>query len=94
MGFEQLPIEEDATSQEQLAMDYLDAYKEYKKISEKRLNDLKLLDSLRDEASSPETIMEQEELLASSREEEQMAMEKYVKIAEKLTPETKDKILK
>lgn len=81
-------------NQARLAQEYLDAYADYREIADKRNNDLRVLDKLRDESISPEMIAKQEELLSSSREAEEIAMDKYVKIGEKLTEETKDKYLR
>lgn len=88
-----LPPKQEKT-QDELAQDYLVAYQEYKKIADKRNNDLRVLDKLRDEAISPELIAKQEELFASTSDEEKRALNKYSKIGEKLTLETKDKYLR
>ena len=92
MNFEQPPIEEE--SQEQLAKDYLSAYEEYKKIADRRSSDLRVLDKLRDEVAPQRMIDEQQALFDSSREEEEAALDRYIKIGDKLTPETKDKYLR
>lgn len=85
---------EGVESQKQLASDYLAAYGEFRKIADKRNNDLRILDKLREEAIAPNLIEEQEELFASSQQEYEEAMSKYSKIGEKLTDETKEKYLK
>ena len=76
---------EGVESQDQLASDYLAAYGEFRKIADKRSNDLRILDKLREEAIAPNLIAEQEELYASSRQGYEEAMKKYSKIGEKLT---------
>lgn len=85
---------EGVESQDQLASDYLAAYSEFRKIADKRSNDLRILDKLREEALAPDLIEEQEELYASSWQEYEEAMSKYSKIGEKLTEETKERYLK
>ena len=95
-GFKNLQQSEDVTSleaQARFAEEYLAAYAEYSKISEKRSNDLRILDKLREEAISPDLIAKQEDLFASSRGAENEAMAKYLSIGKKLTKETKDKYL-
>jgi hypothetical protein len=81
-------------SQGQLAQDYLTAYAEYKEISDQRMNDLKVLDKLRDENAPQKMIEEQQKLFDSTKDEEKVAMDRYVEIGNKLTPETKEKYLK
>ncbi|QQR64577.1 hypothetical protein IPH92_03380 [Candidatus Kaiserbacteria bacterium] len=89
--------EEDLTSPEnqaKLAQEYLDAYADYREIADRRSNDLRILDKLRDEAVSPESIAEQEALFASTHDAEEMAMKKYVEIGKKLTEQTKNEYLR
>jgi len=93
MNFEQ-PVMEEEKSQEQLAQEYLAAYEEYKEISDMRSNHLRVLDSLEDETAPKNMIDEQRELFMSLHDKEKAAMERYVKIGEKLAPETRDKFLK
>lgn len=90
MGFES---PEQEPSQEDLARQYMVAYNEYREIADKRLSDLKVLDGLRDDAQSQEMIDKQQELLDSTRGEEDRAMERYSAIGERLTEETKRKYL-
>ena len=81
-------------SQEQLAQDYLAGYQEWKTINEKSMNDLRILDKLRDENAPQDMINEQQKLFDSSSNEEKVARDKYSSIFDKLTPETKEKYLK
>ena len=96
MGIESPTTDEsnEDLEQKQLAQDYLAAYADYKKINDRRMNDLRILDKLRDEVAPQEMLDEQQKLFDSSRDEEKMAMERYARIGDKLKPETKDKYLK
>lgn len=89
MRFEQSPV----PSQEELVHEYIQAYKAYREIADRRTSDLKVLDGLKDDAQSSAMIDTQQELLDSTSGEEGRAMDKYVAIGERLNEETKAKYL-
>jgi hypothetical protein len=96
MNFEQNSGTEELDSpevQERLANEYLEAYDAYKKIADQRSNDLRILDKLREEEAPREMIDEQQSLYQSVRDAEEIALQRYSSIGEKLTAETEEKYL-